>query len=500
MIQLLNAIALTAAAGILLPILIHLWNVRTGKTLRVGSIALIKERTSHRARKLKISQWLLLAVRCLLILTLALLLAQPVWKQLTNVTPPSGWILVEKSTLPVAYRHFADTLETLQRAGYELHALQPDFPLLSPNDTTGEDSPAVSSLSYWELLGALGTILPDSVPVHLFTDQRLAHFAGKQPRVAHPLHWYAYPPADSTAFRLVEAYPTVGDSLRFIGMESTPTGNRRIQQTFSSDQEGRAFTLTARPGAPAVRLTDYADTVALDTAVREVVIYEPSSQPAGGDYVYAALKAIEAYTGQAFRIVRARRRVDLSPSPDVLFWLSEEAIPSAVDTLVKETGVLFSYATGPTRATSTWLMSEGDRSASPPVALYQRIVADSVPGDVPWSDGFGHAVLSRLEDGAVQHYRFFSRFDPAWTSLVWRAEWVQWLTPLVIPAPPPLLPQEDLRGISSSQMKVPIARTSLLGPPSEEPAYPLSRWVWLVGFVLFAVERFLSYRQKTSAS
>ena len=88
--QLLNAIALTAAAGIIVPILIHLWNVQTGKTLRVGSIALIKESVSHRARRLKISQWLLLLVRVALILLLALLLAQPVWQPQTQAAQPPG--------------------------------------------------------------------------------------------------------------------------------------------------------------------------------------------------------------------------------------------------------------------------------------------------------------------------------------------------------------------------------------------------------------------------
>ena len=499
--QLLNAIALTAAAGIIVPILIHLWNVQTGKTLRVGSIALIKESVSHRARRLKISQWLLLLVRVALILLLALLLAQPVWQPQTQAAQPPGWILIEKAALQTAYQHFGDTIESLREAGYEIHGWQAGFPLLSPEDTISRDAsrPALPPLSYWDLLDALSTVLPDSVRVHLFTDQRLAHFQGPQPRVAHLLRWHTYPPSDSSVYRLVKAYPTVDDSLRFIGIESTPTGNQRTQQTLAPDQDGQAFTLTTHAGQPTVHLATYPDTVRLDTAALEVAIYGPASSP-GGDYVYAALRAIETYTGQAFRIVRARRWADVVRPPDVLFWLSDDTIPPSAPALVKKTGVLFSYATGATRALSTWLVSRTENTSSPPIALYQRIVADSIPGDRLWSDGFGQVILSRTKDDAQQHYRFFSRFDPAWTSLVWRAEFVQWLARLVI-RPPTLPTQEDRRLISTSQMRLPVARPPLARPPMpEEPAYPLSRWVWVASFLLFALERTLSYRQKNAIS
>ena len=77
MLQFIQSIWLWAAAAIIIPVIIHLWNVKQGKTLKVGSIALFTESAELHASSVKLSQLLLLLLRCLILMVLAMLLAKP---------------------------------------------------------------------------------------------------------------------------------------------------------------------------------------------------------------------------------------------------------------------------------------------------------------------------------------------------------------------------------------------------------------------------------------
>ncbi|HYF34228.1 MAG TPA: BatA domain-containing protein [Prosthecobacter sp.] len=74
----LNAILLAGAAAFLIPLIIHLLNKRRVVTVRWGAMHLLHEVIRQRKRKLKIEQWLLLAVRIAIPIVLALCLARPV--------------------------------------------------------------------------------------------------------------------------------------------------------------------------------------------------------------------------------------------------------------------------------------------------------------------------------------------------------------------------------------------------------------------------------------
>ena len=71
MLQLLQPIWLAAMAGIAIPVIVHLWNLRRGKVLKIGSVALLTEASRRLAWSRRITQWWLLVVRCLLLAALA---------------------------------------------------------------------------------------------------------------------------------------------------------------------------------------------------------------------------------------------------------------------------------------------------------------------------------------------------------------------------------------------------------------------------------------------
>ena len=73
-------IGFLAATGIIVPLIVHLWNVKKGKTLKIGSIILLGESAKQSSKSFQIKDWLLFLLRSLLIIIIAFLLAEPFLK------------------------------------------------------------------------------------------------------------------------------------------------------------------------------------------------------------------------------------------------------------------------------------------------------------------------------------------------------------------------------------------------------------------------------------
>src|SRR3954464_3767664 len=94
----LNLIWLFAIAAVVIPVAIHLWNIRPGKVLKVGSISLIDPASRKSSRSFKLLDIPLFILRCLLLLALALLLSMPVWQKKLQAAKVKGWVLVPKES------------------------------------------------------------------------------------------------------------------------------------------------------------------------------------------------------------------------------------------------------------------------------------------------------------------------------------------------------------------------------------------------------------------
>lgn len=81
----LNAILLAGASAFLIPLIIHLLNRRRVVTVRWGAMHLLHEVIRQRRKKLRLEQWLLLAVRIAIPIVLALCLARPVLTALRSL-------------------------------------------------------------------------------------------------------------------------------------------------------------------------------------------------------------------------------------------------------------------------------------------------------------------------------------------------------------------------------------------------------------------------------
>ena len=176
MLQLLEPIWLAAMSGIVVPVLVHLWNDRRGKVLRIGSVALLAGASTRMAWRRRISDWWLLILRCLLLMALALLLAGPYWQRRPG---GKGWVLTAAfdASTDGAYRGMIDSLVGV---GYERHVLR-------------------DSLDYWKGFRIADREAPTGLSFYVITPGLVSRFSGIRPVTTRDVHWYTYAIGDSVA-------------------------------------------------------------------------------------------------------------------------------------------------------------------------------------------------------------------------------------------------------------------------------------------------------------
>src|SRR5256885_6969514 len=120
--------------AVALPILVHLFNQRRPRPLAFGAIEFVLRSQRQRARRLRLRQILLLALRCLLIGAVAMALARPSIKpkgaQAALAVGPQATALVLDASLSMRYRVGVKTLfeRARQEALAALDRLGPDEP------------------------------------------------------------------------------------------------------------------------------------------------------------------------------------------------------------------------------------------------------------------------------------------------------------------------------------------------------------------------------------
>ena len=98
----LQPILLWGAAGIGIPILIHLLNRYRTPEMRWAAMKLLTEVVAARSRRIQIEDLLLLLLRCVTLALLALALAQPVWPNFQfGAQVASGGAMIDPTLSPI---------------------------------------------------------------------------------------------------------------------------------------------------------------------------------------------------------------------------------------------------------------------------------------------------------------------------------------------------------------------------------------------------------------
>jgi hypothetical protein len=487
---LLNPIWLLAASGIVIPIAIHLWNVKQGKTLKIGSLKLLARTEQARARSLRLTELFLLLLRCGLILLLALLLAKPYWQ---NVSAKKGWVLMEKKDAPQAYAHFKPLVDSLLQAGYSFHLFAKGFEEKDiqtvVKDTAGEDGHPATS--YWQLVNDLDKQLLPGIPVYIFTGNRLNRFSGKRPEVAIAVTWKTFIGKDSASRFISNAYIGTNDSIVIVMGETNPAGTRFHQQVIATNQpKQNDFALDVSNGRLQVSYHNSAP-VLIDTASWHVTIFA-NSYFNDTRYVRAAIQSIQQVTKRRIELKVVNAIAQVPPKQDWLFWLSDQPVPSMVNA-----AHLLRYQPGNAIAVHTRLLTN-EAGKGEETGLYKRVPSREKNAAIVWQDGFGEPLLTKEQDGAKQLYHFYSHFDPSWNELAWSASFPQLMYDLMDTGEiNRSISQNDQRIIDDGQLQLAVStRKKEITAIKNNEATDLKQVIWAIIFILFCVERFFSLKTK----
>lgn len=493
MFHLLQPIWLFAIAGIAIPLIIHLWNIREGKTLRVGSILLLQKSARSQARSLRLKDIFLLILRCLLIFTLAFLLAKPTWqKRLTSINK-KGWILIEKESLHEAYKNFKPAIDSLIKAGYKFHYFNRGFGLDKLEDALKKtvDTNTEIKVSYWTLLKQLNEELPSELPVYLFTNNKLKRFTGTRPEVSINLQWIIYSSGNTITKPIVKAYKTPADSIRIIVANSKPAATFYTFENIVYPKKNSQYLLNDNNGKIVVSGRDSASTnsVEVDTSTLQIVIYADQFIIDAG-YLKAAIDAIQEYTMFKIKVSIVNNTGNIKPTNDWLFWLSEKPLP-----LQKLPSKIFVYEEGKEQQINSWITTGNNFSVNEEAIHLSRLIEKNseIPNSYEplWKDGFGHAVLS-LEKANNYTYHFYSRLNPAWNDLPWSEQFPEMIFDLLI-KPDTNTKNFDNRIIDAAQFQPEMVKENkVINKQRFVETKDLTKLFWVIAFIIFFIERYIS--------
>jgi len=183
MIQFLIPAALLAAAGMIVPILLHLWRP-PARTIHLGSLRFLQTVPGRRLRDLRWRDRLLLLLRVALLLTLAALLAGPRW--IDRNDGPQRWALLAPNALLEGPTQQA--WRELLAEGYQPRRLASGFP--GADATTPRTSDDL--LDVWSLLREADARVPAGSKLVVFAPPRASFLRGARPALAHSdVRWIA---------------------------------------------------------------------------------------------------------------------------------------------------------------------------------------------------------------------------------------------------------------------------------------------------------------------
>jgi hypothetical protein len=427
--QFLNPIWLFALAVISIPVAIHLWNIRPGKTLKVGSITLFTESSPKRSRSFKLLDILLLLLRCLLLILLAFLLAGPLWQQHLKAGKTKGWLLIPKENFNEVYQRFKPDIDSFRKKGYEFHYFDKGFPKADLNrllQQPGKDTATAQPANYWALVRQLEHHIPAAVTAELFTPNTITHFTGERPATGLTINWHTYTPANSVSTWLAGAWLTVNGNIRVVQGTATPAGTSyQYNDIKNGGQAGSAYQVGVDNGVPVVNLKN--SKISVDTTTQHIAIYA-DKHAIDANYLKAALSAVSQLTQRKTIIKQYTGPEAIPADQDWIFWLSEDGID---DEIIDQGKNVLHYEDGKALGTDTWISNSGNEmltQGAAKIALHKSISSKNI-GSAVWTDGFGDPVLS-MDKGKTNMYHFFSRFNPAWGDLVWSDDFPKWIMDL----------------------------------------------------------------------
>ncbi len=453
--QLLYPIGLISLASVLMPIIIHLWRVKQGKTLKIGSITLLGESAAATAKNLKISQWLLLLLRCLFFILLAILISKPFLTGKSLSAAKGGWILVARKDLKPIYNEHQKTIDSLLQKGYQLRNFTKGFGPIELKDTAKNylEGKFNDALNYTSLLKQANHLLPNQYPVWIFANKQLSKFDDVLPSLHLKINWKAVKIKD-------------------------------IDTTTYTQFIGRTFKATKQQNATSYHIVNPKEFPPL-----AVVVNGKNKEDEA--YLRAALEAIGSYLNQpiVFRTMLSDNQLD------AIFWLSDTPIPMQLMAKLKPDGITLQYANTPIIKQVTRLTTTANKNTDAALLKMQNEARKSDGTQTIWKDVFGNPVLTVKQEQQRKSYQLYTQFNPKWTTLVWKDDFAEALMPILYGEKPTgfafkSIPQAD------QEQPIAIFNKDSLATVNVGTSKSLDQLIWIMAFVVLLLERIISYSTK----
>ncbi|MBD1397322.1 BatA domain-containing protein [Pontibacter sp. JH31] len=502
----LSPIWLFAASAVLVPIAIHLWNRRQGKTVKVGNLRWLEPSASRRWSSIQLSDVWLLVLRCCILLLVAVALAKPVWEGAATSQQAQKAVLISPELLhSTAIRQIKPTVDNLLQRGYTLHRYTSTFEVipaeawqtLSGNPT---DS-VVSSGNYWGLLPALAQRYDQAEDsVWLFTSDQQRHFSGTPTALQENIRWVPVA-LESTTNWVQAAYSLSSDSLLLI------TGHSNREGTTYHSVTVAALAQETNINGSLVKLSPEGDSlttqqgnsvphrIEINKEPLRIGIAYDEGQQSEVRYLQAAVQAISHYTGIPIETQQISKTTPADTSAAWLFWLSSEEVPSTWLEQVQEKGAkLWVQSASEPTATTAQLASAGIEK----ISIHQLATTGIAPNNAYpiWQITTGEPLLSEQRLGLGKVYHFRSGFGPAWSQLGQSTQLPELLLPLILPEQ--AASHYDARALDETQLKPAMVQPISKQDKQERQQYSLIPWLVLLAFLLFLAERIITSKRKTA--
>ncbi len=357
-IQLLYPTLLVALAGLLVPLLIHLWNRRQGRVVLFGSTQFLETTQRKKVSRISFTQPLLFLLRALMIGACVLLLVEPVQVSILQILPQknANWLLISPSLLE--RDDWENTIDTLRYRGYERRVLARGFALASLQPLKGSQPtfPAASAASplgaggVWSLLAhtSVHPQAPDSIAVY-FTPE-LNDFEGVAPGLPMHIRWHEIPPKND-AYHMLHAWEESDSKLAVIvgkSDEEHTTFKRYIFRKKAPIQSDELPDIIYEENEQLIYFKNKKNTFVLleNKPKLNAIIFYDNLFKKDRNYLIAALKSISEFTDIQIDIRKEKignedLDFNLNEEPDAVFYLSEKTLNDSI--AVRSNFRLFTY-------------------------------------------------------------------------------------------------------------------------------------------------------------
>lgn len=307
----LNPTYLWALLGLAVPLAIHLWSKKEGRTVKIGSIQFLKQSDPKKSSSIKLNELWLLLLRLLVLTILVLIMAAPQLKTKGENIPVT--YLIEPSLL--SYENVNSLIDTLDEDA-EKRLFQSGFPEYQKEEFEETD---FSIPNYWQLTNEMEDLHTDSIVV--FTNAFSSGFRGKRPEIGKNINWIVLDPGEPKK-GFVEAVQK-GDKIELISVKNDYQSLRFEKKLLNLNNEG--FVINTNRDSIMISSSENQKWMTLNKADSlNVLVRYDENRIAEMKYIRVSFRAISNYLDRKIEVKLIQELDTLKTEKyHLIVWLSD---------------------------------------------------------------------------------------------------------------------------------------------------------------------------------